>query len=84
MSNTKDKQVLGLLNDYPFMAVKAHTRPFEWKWMNVAAAVVVPVGVFLYFRMWRFRLRLLHDLKTVKATNDGMLKRIGEILASGK
>lgn len=84
LSNTKDKQVLGLLNDYPFMAVKAHTRPFERKWMNVAAAVVVPVGVFLYFRMWRFRLRLLHDLKTVKATNDGMLKRIGEILASGK
>ncbi len=84
LSNTKDKQVLGLLNDYPFMAVKAHTRPFERKWMNVAAAVVVPVGVFLYFRMWRFRLRLLHDLKTVKATNDGMLKRIGEILVSGK
>ena len=84
LSNSRDKQVLNLLNDYPLMAVKAHTRPFERKWMNVAAAVVVPVGVFLYFRMWRFRLRLLHDLKTVKATNDGMLKRIGEILASGK
>lgn len=84
LSNTKDKQVLALLNDYPLMAVKAHTRPFERKWLNIAAAVVVPVGVFLYFRMWRFRLRLLRDLKAVKATNDAMLKRIAEMREAGK
>lgn len=84
LSNTKDKQVLALLNDYPLMAVKAHTRPFERKWLNIAAAVVVPVGVFLYFRMWRFRLRLLRDLKAVKATNDAMLKRIEEMREAGK
>lgn len=84
LSNTKDKQVLALLNDYPFMAVKAHTRPFERKWLNVAAAVVVPVGVFLYLRMWRFRLRLLRDLKVVKATNDAMLRRIDEMQAAEK
>ena len=76
--------MLALLNDYPFMAVKAHTRPFERKWLNVAAAVVVPVGVFLYFRMWRFRLRLLRDLKVVKATNDAILRRIDEMQAAGK
>ena len=79
LSNTKDKVVLGCLNDYPFMAVKSHTRPFERKWMNVAAAVIVPVGMFLYFRMWRFRLRLLRDLKVVKDTNDAMIRRIGEM-----
>ena len=79
LSNTKDKVVLGCLNDYPFMAVKSHTRPFERKWMNVAAAVIVPVGMFLYFRMWRFRLRLLRDLKVVKDTNDALIRRIGEM-----
>ena len=84
LSNTKDKKVLALLNEYPFMAVKAHTRPFERKWLNIAAAVVVPVGVFLYLRMWRFRLRLLRDLKVVKQTNDSMLARIDEMKQSGR
>ncbi len=79
LSNTKDKVVLGCLNDYPFMAVKAHTRPFERKWLNVTAAIIVPVGLFLYLRMWRFRLRLLHDLKVVKDTNDAVIRRITEL-----
>lgn len=79
LSNTKDKVILGCLNDYPFMAVKAHTRPFERKWLNVTAAIIVPVGLFLYLRMWRFRLRLLHDLKVVKDTNDAVIKRITEL-----
>lgn len=79
LSNTKDKVILGCLNDYPFMAVKAHTRPFERKWLNVTAAIIVPVGLFLYLRMWRFRLRLLHDLKVVKDTNDAVIRRITEL-----
>lgn len=84
LSNTKDKQVLALLNNYPYMAVKSHTRPFEHKWLNIAAAVVVPVGLFLYFRMWRFRLRLLRDLRVVKQTNDGLISRINDMNADGK
>ena len=79
LSNTKDKVILGCLNDYPFMAVKAHTRPFERKWLNVTAAIIVPVGLFLYLRMWRFRLRLLHDLKVVKDTNDAVIRRITDL-----
>lgn len=79
LSNTKDKVILGCLDDYPFMAVKAHTRPFERKWLNVTAAIIVPVGLFLYLRMWRFRLRLLHDLKVVKDTNDAVIRRITEL-----
>ncbi len=84
LSNTKDKQILALLNEYPYMAVKAHTRPFERKWLNIAAAVIVPVGVFLYFRMWRFRLRLLRDLRVVKQANDGIISRIEEMNLDGR
>ena len=79
LSNTRDKKILTLLNDYPYMAVKAHTRPFERKWLNVASAIIVPVGLFLYFRMWRFRLRLMRDLRAVKHTNDEVVERIGEM-----
>ena len=81
LSNTKDKVILSCLNAYPFMAVKAHTRPFDRKWM--VAAIIVPVGLFLYLRMWRFRLRLMRDLKVIRQTNDAVIARIEELNSSG-
>ena len=76
LGNTKDRHILSALNRYPVVSDKAHTRPFERRWLNIAAAVIVPVGAFLYFRMWRFRLRLYRDLKVIKQTNDTIVKRI--------
>jgi lipopolysaccharide export system permease protein len=73
LSNTRDKQVLHFINTYPVIAVKAHTRPFERKWLNILAAVVLPLGIFFYLRMWRFRLRLLRDLKVIKYTNTSII-----------
>ena len=79
LSNTKDKHILTELNHYPILSVKAHTRPFERRWMNIVAAIIVPVGLFLYIRMWMFRLRLLRDLRTIKATNSNIINRINSI-----
>ena len=79
LANTRDKAVLSQLNHYPVLAVKAHTRPFERQWMNTVAAIVVPVGLFLYLRMWRFRLRLSKDLHTIQRTNDNIVKIINNI-----
>ena len=79
LANTRDKVILTDLNKYPILSVKAHTRPFERKWMNIVAAIIMPVGIFLYLRMWRFRLRLLHDLRTIKQTNDAICQRIEKI-----
>ncbi|MGN0069082.1 MAG: LptF/LptG family permease [Prevotella sp.] len=78
LSNSKDRQVIGLLNAMPVLATKAHTRPFERQWLNVVAAVAVPVGLFLYFRMWSFRIRLLRDLRDLREANAGIIARIGE------
>lgn len=82
LSNTRDKVVMALLNQYPIMATKAHTRPFERRWMNIAAAVIVPLGAFFYFRMWRFRWRLLRDLRQIRQTDANMLSRIDALLAA--
>lgn len=81
LSNTKDKVVLNLLNQYPILATHAHTRPFKRKSMNILIGLLVPVGVFFYFRMWRFRLRLLRDLRTIRQTNEKLVDRIGEMAA---
>ncbi len=78
LANTRDRTILGALNQYPILAVKAHTRPFERKWLNIAAAIAVPVGLVLYFRMWRFRIRLLRDLRAIKAASDTIIARIDE------
>lgn len=72
LSNTTDRLILGELNNYPLIATHAHTRPFRRRWLNAVTGVVLPVGVFFYFRMWRFRLRLLRDLKAIVATNERM------------
>ena len=83
LSNTRDKQVMHLINKYPVLAVKAHTRPFDRRWMNIVAAIIVPVGIFTYLRMWRFRLRLLRDLKVIRYTNTNIVnyteKRMGHL-----
>lgn len=79
LSNTRDRSILTLLNHYPTIMVKAHTRPFDRKWMNVACAVIVPLGIFFYIRMLRFRLRLLRDLRVIKRTNDDVRTRISEM-----
>ena len=73
LSNTRDKQILGLINQYPVLIVKAHTRPFEKKWKNVLAAIIIPAGIFFYLRMWRFRWRLLRGLRVIKATNTSII-----------
>lgn len=79
LSNTRDKMVLSELNNYPILAVKAHTRPFERRWLNTLSGILVPVGIFFYIRMWRFRLRLLKDLRIIRQANTNIINRIGEI-----
>ncbi len=79
LSNTTDGAILTYINNYPILAVKAHTRPFEHKWLNILSAIVIPVGVFLYFRMWRFRLRLYRDLRVIKQNNDMIEGRISQM-----
>lgn len=83
LSNTRDKVILTELNEYPIITTKAHTRPFERQWKNIAAAICLPAGIFFYLRMWRFRLRLLRDLRIVRQTNANIISRI-EAITQGK
>ena len=84
LSNTKDKMVLTQLNHYPILATHAHTRPFRQKWLNIVTGLLLPIGLFFYLRMWRFRLRLLRDLKHIYATNEAVIGRICEMEKAGK
>ena len=78
LSNTRDRFILNNLNTYPIIATHAHTRPFVRTWMNIVTGIVLPVGLFFYFRMIRFRLRLYRDLKVINRANTAIVKRIDE------
>ena len=82
LTNTRDKVILNELNNYPVLAVKAHTRPFEHKWLNIVSAIIIPLGLFFYLRMWRFRIRLLRDLRQIVQTNDAVTEQITKIVHS--
>ena len=81
LSNSRDRTIINHLSQYPVMSERAHTRPFERKWLNIVAAAVIPLGFVLYMRMWRYRLRLQRDLKVVQAENNVIIRRIEDILS---
>ncbi len=83
LSNTKDRAIITRLNDYPVMSVKAHTRPFERKWLNILSAILFPIGIVLYIRMWRFRVRLWRDLHATVQASDSIIARIDEMEKNG-
>ena len=69
MANTRSVSLLTVLNNYPIIPVHAHTRPFHNYWLNLACGILFPVGLFFYFRIWAFRLRLYKDLERIIKTN---------------
>lgn len=73
MSNTRSGILLAALNNYPVIPVHAHVRPFRAYWLNILCGVVVPVGLFFYFRIWAFRIRLNKDLEKVVKNNSDVI-----------
>ena len=75
LSNTRDRLILGELNNLPILAVSAHTRPFRKKWLNIITGLLVPVGAFFYVRMIRFRLRLYRDLRNIRQSSENIIQQ---------
>ena len=76
LSNSKDGVLLEYLNKYPILSTKAHKSPFDNQWLNLLAGIIVPIGLFFYFRIWRFSIRLDKDLKNIIKTNREIQERI--------
>ena len=81
---SRDNMILTELNNYPIIATHAHTRPFRRKWLNAVTGLILPLGIFFYFRMLRFRLRLLKDLHTIRQTSERIIPRCQEMAATTK
>ena len=79
LHNSRDNAILTYINDYPILPLYAHTHPFSNPRMNVAAGLFLPLGLFFYFRVWRYRLRLWVDMQTIQRLNAQVVERITKL-----
>jgi lipopolysaccharide export system permease protein len=70
MSNTALLVLLNAINKYPVISINAHVQPFRNHWLNMAAGVILPVGLFFYFRVWLFGIRLHKDMEQIIRINE--------------
>lgn len=76
LHNTRDNVILARLNDLPILVPDAHTRPFHSARRNVATGLLLPLGLFFWLRIWRYRLRLWHDMQQIQKLGTQIKERI--------
>lgn len=76
LHNSRDNVILTRINEYPIMAPDAHTRPFRSARWNMFTGIFLPLGIFFFFRIWRYRLRLWKDLQDIQKLNEQISERI--------
>jgi len=76
LHNSRDNVIISYINEYPIINPSAHTRPFNRKRLNIVVGMLLPLGIFFYFRIWRYRLRLRLDLRNIERINNLIAERI--------
>ena len=76
LHNSRDAVILTRINELPVLVPDAHTRPFGNRRLNMAAGILLPVGILLFLRVWRYRLRLWKDLQQIQKISKQITDRI--------
>ena len=76
LGNSRDNRVIATLNQMPILAPDAHTRPFRRPRLNVLVGLLFPVGIVLWIRIWRYRLRLWRDLEQLQKQCAYLIERL--------
>lgn len=66
LHNSKDNYIIETINLFPIMNPSAHLRPFSNATLNRWTGVFLPLGIFFWFRIWRYRLRLSRDMDKIQ------------------
>ena len=67
LSNTRNRIILSELNQYPILITKAHTRPFEYKYLNYSICYNNPCRIILILQNVGISITLISRLKNNKA-----------------
>lgn len=76
LSNSKDGVLLNQLNNYPYLFIKAHKSVSDKMWLNIILGLIIPAGLLIWLNIWRYRVRLDKDLKTIIKTSKDIHERI--------
>ncbi len=76
LHNSRDNAIIAFINQYPVINPSAHTRPFDNKRLNMAFGIFFPLGILVFLRIWRYRLRLRLDLRNIEDINTVITNRI--------
>lgn len=76
LSNTRDNAILRLIDEYPILVPDAHTRPTHSSSLNRLMGLCLPLGLLIYLRIWRFRLRLWRDMQVIRRTSVALIRHI--------
>ena len=84
LHNSKDNAIIGALNDMPILYTDAHARPFNTRRKNLIAGICLPVGILLWLRIWKFRLRLYQDINQIQKLGQFIIERINKQTDNGQ
>jgi len=76
LHNSRDNVLLMYINEYPVINPSAHTRPFGNQRLNMAFGIFFPLGLLVFLRIWRYRLRLRLDFQNIGRINTLISERI--------
>ncbi|MBQ8968677.1 MAG: LptF/LptG family permease [Bacteroidaceae bacterium] len=92
LHNSRDGRLVMMLNNLPVLVTDAHTRPFSHSGrdanaasdkrnarLNMATGIFFPLGLFFFLRIWRYRLRLHHDMEVIQSETQHIIDRIKQI-----
>ena len=73
MGNSKNRKVIIRLNEFPILAPHATTSPFKRRWLNILSIVIFPIGILIYLRALKFRIRLVKDLVKIESNTKNLI-----------
>ncbi len=79
LHNSRDNIVVGLINELPIISATEHLHPFESRRLNLACGIAFPIGLLLYIRTLRLRLRLHNDVGRIQTLAGHIIKRITKL-----
>ena len=77
LNNSTSPQILSVLGDMPVLYESGTRSPFAHRRVNWVLAVLFPLGLVVWLRVWRFRFRLARDLRQLRKA----LNRLDEAFA---
>lgn len=80
LANSRSSYVIKHLNNLPLIYAHAHATPFQRRRYNWVVGLLFPIGLLVWIRCWRFRLRLLRDLRQVSKCCNSLERDIHEIM----